>query len=73
METEKIIETGAELVNKANGNVKVIIGSAVATMAVAAGVYFGCKKIKAVHAEKKTKKDPEVVTVEAQEVKTEEK
>ena len=58
METEKIIETGAEVVAKAQGNWKVIAASAVATLGVATVVYFGSKKVKSALDERKNKKIP---------------
>lgn len=57
METEKIMETGAEVVAKASGNWKVIAASAVATLGVATVVYFGSKKVKSAIDERKTKKN----------------
>lgn len=70
---ERIIEAGTELVTKANGNWKVIVGSAVATLAVGAGVYFGGKKVKSAIENRKTKKKvvtvkPEVVPNDTEEV-----
>lgn len=57
METEKIMETGAEVVAKASGNWKVIAASAVATLGVATVVYFGSKKVKAAVDSRKAKKN----------------
>lgn len=57
METERIIETGAEVVAKASGNWKVIAASAVATLGAATVVYFGGKKVKSIIDDRKAKKN----------------
>ena len=57
MDTEKIIETGAEVVAKTNGNWKVIAISAVGTLAVAAGTYFVGMKVKHAIEDGKAKKN----------------
>jgi hypothetical protein len=44
MEENKVVEMGMEAINKANGNLGVVAVSAVGTLLVATGVYFGIKK-----------------------------
>lgn len=55
--TENAVKIGTEVVNKANGNVKVIVISAVGTLAVVAGGTILVKKVRKTVAEKKIKKD----------------
>ena len=54
--TENVVKIGTEVVTKANGNVKVIVISAVGTLAVVAGGTILVKKVRKTVAEKKALK-----------------
>lgn len=56
MEETKVVEMGTEVIANASGNLKVVAGTAVATLAVSAGVYFVVKKGKEAWEARKQKK-----------------
>lgn len=68
-EETKVVEMGTEVIANASGNLKVVAGTAIVTIALAAGGYYAGKKIKAAWEAGKQKKASAKEEVPAKETK----
>lgn len=67
MDEKKVtVEAAEAVVNNVNGNLKVVAGTAILTIAITAGAYFGVRAIKKGISERKQKKNKVIVESKAE-------